>query len=203
MRSLLSVLFVIGLASASTTVSEAASQYKANAAESRLSQWNSLNLTLGGRLQKGVPVSAPCFPIVDGKNVTVNHTTCAAVQAGYTQPLFRAPTFGAYMYVSAFYLKSGIVGDNNCNSLSGRVVNQMESSVSLIPAIHRTLRLGLTFHARKAQSHRTTFVNSNHHTPMLRIISDIRERCLRRAKSLCILVSYGSASIDQELWARL
>lgn len=99
---LFSFLFLsLGLVSALTNVSESASQYKAAAAKSNLSQWDYLNATLGGRLEKGIPVSTPCFPIVDGTNVTVNDTVCAAVQKGYGDPLFRAPIFGAYMLVSA------------------------------------------------------------------------------------------------------
>jgi hypothetical protein len=92
---------VIGLVYGSANVSEAASQYQATAAKSTLGQWDFLNLTLGGRLQKSTPVSAPCFPVFDGKNVTVNSTACAVVQKGYADPLFRAPIFGAYMLVSA------------------------------------------------------------------------------------------------------
>jgi hypothetical protein len=101
MASLFLVALMISPAYASTIVSEAAWQYKAAAANSHLSKWDFLNLTLGGWLQKGMPVSAPCFPVIGGKDVTVNSSACAAVQIGYTNPLFRAPMFGAYMLVSA------------------------------------------------------------------------------------------------------
>ena len=70
---------MISPAYASTIVSEAAWQYKAAAANSHLSKWDFLNLTLGGWLQKGMPVSAPCFPVIGGKDVTVNSSACAAV----------------------------------------------------------------------------------------------------------------------------
>jgi hypothetical protein len=93
--------FLIGLVYGSTNVSEAASQYHAAAAKSSLSQWDFLNSTLGGRLQKGTPLSTPCFPVVNGKNVTVNSAACAIVQKGYADPLFRTPIFGAYMLVSS------------------------------------------------------------------------------------------------------
>jgi hypothetical protein len=105
MASLFFVALVTGIAYASTSVSEAALQYKVAAANSHLNQWHFLNLTLGGWLQKGTPVSTPCFPVVDGKNVAVNSTACVAIQMGYTNPLFRAPIFGAYMLVSAHCFK--------------------------------------------------------------------------------------------------
>lgn len=102
MVSLFIAFLVTGIAYASTTsVLETASQYKVAAANSHLSQWDFLNLTLHGRLQKAIPVSTPCFPVFDGKNKTFNSTTCDDVQIGYTNPLFRAPIFGAYMLVSA------------------------------------------------------------------------------------------------------
>jgi hypothetical protein len=102
MDSLFIAFLVTGIAYASiTSVSEAASQYKVAAANSHLNQWDFFNLTLHGRLQKGTPVSTPCFPVFDGKNETVNGTACDDVQIGYTNPLFRAPIFGAYMLVSA------------------------------------------------------------------------------------------------------
>jgi hypothetical protein len=53
-------------------------------------------------------LSTPCFPVVDGKNVTVDSTACAIVQKGYADPLFRAPIFGAYMLVSVLGLKQRI-----------------------------------------------------------------------------------------------
>jgi hypothetical protein len=106
MVSFFFTLLATGVAYGSTNLTEAASQYKAAAVKSNLNKWDLLNSTLGGRLQKGTPVSTPCFPVVDGKNVTVNGTACSAVQKGYTDPLFRAPIFGAYMLVSSSYLVS-------------------------------------------------------------------------------------------------
>ncbi|KZP28938.1 FAD-binding domain-containing protein [Athelia psychrophila] len=78
-------------------ISEAAAQYQAAAANSTLSQWAHLNATLGGKLAAGTPISAPCFPVVNGKNVTVDSTACAVVQQNYTKPSFRSGFFGAYM----------------------------------------------------------------------------------------------------------
>jgi hypothetical protein len=99
MDSVFFALLAFGVVHGSTTMLDTASQYRAAAAKSHLSQWDFLNSTLGGRLEKGMPVSTPCFPVVDEKKVTVNSTACAAVQQGYTNPLFRAPLFGAYMLV--------------------------------------------------------------------------------------------------------
>lgn len=81
-------------------ISEAAAQYQAAAANSTLSQWAHLNATLGGKLAAGTPISAPCFPVVNGKNVTVDSAACAVVQQNYTKPSFRSGFFGAYMLVS-------------------------------------------------------------------------------------------------------
>lgn len=100
MGFLLLLVFAVGVTYGSMNVSQVATQYRTVAARSNFNKWDFLNATLGGRLEKGTPVSSPCFPIVNGNKVTVNNTTCAAVQKGYTDPLFRAPIFGAYMMVS-------------------------------------------------------------------------------------------------------
>lgn len=66
--------------------------------------WIVLDQVLGtGRLQTGIPVSAPCFASFDGSNATANSTACAEVIAGYTDPTFRSPRFGAYMLVSIHF----------------------------------------------------------------------------------------------------
>ena len=58
---------------------------------------------------------------------------------------------------------SGAVNDMNCDhSLSGKVVNHVGSNVSSTQVIRRILRLGLTSHARRAQSRLTTSVVSGH-----------------------------------------
>lgn len=153
-----SVLFAIGVVHGSTNMLETASQYRA-AAKSHLNQWDFLNSTLGGRLERGMPVSTPCFPVVDGKKVTVNSTACAAVQEGYTNPLFRAPLFGAYMLVSSLSLLTFAVSDVSFDpSLSGKVANPRHSNAFLTPPIRQMLRLGQTSHVRKAQSRLTTSV---------------------------------------------
>lgn len=105
---ILSLLFVVEVAHGLTGVLQAASQYKAVAAKSRLSKWDFLNATLEGRLETGIPVASPCFPVVNGKNVAVNNTACAAVQEGYTDPTFRSPIFGAYMLVSTKFLNDNL-----------------------------------------------------------------------------------------------
>ncbi|KAF9045971.1 FAD-binding domain-containing protein [Hymenopellis radicata] len=59
--------------------------------------WERLSVALNGRLHSALPLSSPCFPIVNGLNNTVNDTACAAVQAGYSSPTFRSPRFSAFM----------------------------------------------------------------------------------------------------------
>ncbi|KZT26763.1 isoamyl alcohol oxidase [Neolentinus lepideus HHB14362 ss-1] len=59
--------------------------------------WQSLNETIGGRLQAGVLVSQPCFLVVNGQHVSVNQTACAEVQQNYHSPLFRVSNYGAWM----------------------------------------------------------------------------------------------------------
>ncbi|KAK1224185.1 hypothetical protein PQX77_012925 [Marasmius sp. AFHP31] len=61
-------------------------------------QWERLGQSLESRLHPAVPVSAPCFDIVNGKKVGRNSTACAEVQAGYTKPEFRFPKANAYMF---------------------------------------------------------------------------------------------------------
>jgi len=143
MGSLLFVMLAVGLTYASMPVLEAASRYRAAAANSQLSRWDCLNSTLGGRLHKSTPVSAPCFPVVDHKHITVNSTTCSVIQKSYTNPVFRAPAFGAYMWVSPSSVMNqdrGAVSDTSCDySPSGRVVNRLGSSASLTRAIRRIL----------------------------------------------------------------
>lgn len=100
-QKLLGVLLLTPAVYGTMNITQAAAQYKVAAANSGLSQWAYLNATLGGRLGTGIPVSAPCFPVVNGKSATVDSVACAAVQQNYTDPLFRSNIFGAYMLVSA------------------------------------------------------------------------------------------------------
>ncbi|KAJ7093986.1 FAD-binding domain-containing protein [Mycena belliarum] len=60
--------------------------------------WLAFSDSLEGRLHATVPLSAPCFPIVNGRNSTVDPERCAAVQAGYTQADFRSVRYPAYMF---------------------------------------------------------------------------------------------------------
>lgn len=48
------------------------------------SEWDALNVTVGGRLGRGVPLSRSCFSTV-GTNVTgvESKETCESVQQGY------------------------------------------------------------------------------------------------------------------------
>lgn len=60
--------------------------------------WTTLNLTVGGRLQKSLPLAAPCFPIVNDRPSQVNSSACEAVQAGYTTPSFLSQRYEAFMF---------------------------------------------------------------------------------------------------------
>ncbi|KAG8783725.1 hypothetical protein FRC12_019421 [Ceratobasidium sp. 428] len=59
-------------------------------------EWNALNITLGGRLGRGVPFARECFTDV-GPDVQSGGASCASVQANYTLDTFRATQFGAAM----------------------------------------------------------------------------------------------------------
>ncbi|KAJ7707323.1 FAD-binding domain-containing protein [Mycena rosella] len=59
--------------------------------------WQDLNIQVGGRLLKGVPISTPCFSDVDGVAVNPNLTACNEVKAGYDDELVRSDVPGAYM----------------------------------------------------------------------------------------------------------
>lgn len=56
-----------------------------------------LNESVDGRLFAVTPWELPCFSNLNGVAVARNDTECAAIQANYTNPLFRATHFGAYM----------------------------------------------------------------------------------------------------------
>ena len=72
-----------------------------------------LNVSVGGRLHAATPFENACFSILQGQHVNVSAAACAALQANYTNPVYRVDHFGAYMLVSlsppltrntAFYL---------------------------------------------------------------------------------------------------
>lgn len=63
------------------------------------SQWAQLNETVGGRLQRALPYSAPCFSIVNGLNVTPDVELCTIRQENFTNPFYRIEQFGAWMEV--------------------------------------------------------------------------------------------------------
>jgi len=110
------------------------------------SQLRSLGLSqfdIGWSATQKYPVSAPCFPVVDHKHITVNSTTCSVIQKSYTNPVFRAPalahTCGLVRH-SVMNQDRGAVSDTSCDySPSGRVVNRLGSSASLTRAIRRIL----------------------------------------------------------------
>ncbi|KAJ7328364.1 FAD-binding domain-containing protein [Mycena albidolilacea] len=61
-------------------------------------EWKEFSNSLDGRLHSAVPVSAPCFPIVNNKTSTVDPEGCAVVRAGYTLADFRSSHYPAYMF---------------------------------------------------------------------------------------------------------
>ncbi|CCM05083.1 uncharacterized protein FIBRA_07290 [Fibroporia radiculosa] len=56
-----------------------------------------LNATLGGRLYFNAPWELPCFSEYNGEPVTPNATACAAIQANYTDPMYRVDFVGQSM----------------------------------------------------------------------------------------------------------
>ncbi|QRV96047.1 FAD-binding domain protein [Ceratobasidium sp. AG-Ba] len=58
------------------------------------SEWDTLNLTVNGRLAFGVPLARNCFQQV-GPNMTNGEVDCAIVQSNYSVDLFRISQFGS------------------------------------------------------------------------------------------------------------
>ncbi|KAF9554873.1 FAD-binding domain-containing protein [Agrocybe pediades] len=67
-----------------------------NAVTASQADWTTLNATVGGRLQVGVPFSQPCFPHAAGGPKVQNEALCAEIQARNEDHIFRAQHFGAY-----------------------------------------------------------------------------------------------------------
>ncbi|KAI1789969.1 FAD-binding domain-containing protein [Ganoderma leucocontextum] len=61
------------------------------------SAFHLLNITVGGSLHTFVPFEKACSSILEGQPVNVSAAACAALQANYTNPLYRVDHFGAYM----------------------------------------------------------------------------------------------------------
>ncbi len=70
-------------------------------AAASIEDWQRLSVALNGRLHSALPLSSPCFPIVNGLSNTVNETACATIQAGYSSPALRSLQFSAFMQVRA------------------------------------------------------------------------------------------------------
>ncbi|KAJ7135447.1 isoamyl alcohol oxidase [Mycena crocata] len=60
--------------------------------------WQAFSDSLDGRLHSAVPLSAPCFPVVNGRNSTVKTDACSAVQGNYNLANFRSAHYPAYMF---------------------------------------------------------------------------------------------------------
>lgn len=212
--SLLVSFLAFGVAYGSTPVSQAASQYRASAEKSHLSQWEFLNATLGGRLEKGTPVSSPCFSVVGGKNVTVDSNACAAVQKGYTDPTFRASIFGAYMNVSQvvyFRSRSRLLTRcmecvqpqwESCQANSQQCL--LDSANVSNPAAWNDFQCSQgsvpPYYVRYLQ----TFVFAiGTETRVNPLPLDRCKKCIGCTDGLCFLLSDWCTPFDQELWARL
>jgi hypothetical protein len=78
-------------AAAATTATAATA-----ATAARAPNYAALNTTLGGTLQKGVPLAEPCYSIYAGTKVTPNAAQCSTVRANYEQELFIESNFGGY-----------------------------------------------------------------------------------------------------------
>jgi hypothetical protein len=89
------------LAQAQSTVAAAAAAVAtpataATAANGRAPNYAALNTTLGGTLQKGVPLAEPCYSNYAGTKVTPNAAQCSTVETNYEQELFIEQNFGGY-----------------------------------------------------------------------------------------------------------
>ncbi|KAG7091879.1 hypothetical protein E1B28_008280 [Marasmius oreades] len=60
-------------------------------------EWKRLGESLQGRLHPAIPLSAPCFSVVNGRNVQRSESACREVQQGYTKPDFRFTAASARM----------------------------------------------------------------------------------------------------------
>ena len=67
------------------------------------SAFHGLNVSVGGRLNVAVPFEQACFSILEGQHVNVSAAACADVQGNYTNPLYRAAHFSAYMTVRSSF----------------------------------------------------------------------------------------------------
>ena len=117
-------------------------------------KWFKLNETVGGKLYSALPVSASCFHVVNGKNVSVDAKACQIVQDGYTSPAFRAPKFGAYMLVGAnvCFLRADtdFEGVQRVCSRSGRLAKPSHNNVCWMYQMSPTRTRGRTSHANRA-----------------------------------------------------
>ncbi|KAJ7701763.1 FAD-binding domain-containing protein [Mycena rosella] len=61
-------------------------------------EWQEFSDSLSGRLHKALPLSAPCFPVVNGEKSTINPEECSVIQSNYTVADFRSVRAPAYMF---------------------------------------------------------------------------------------------------------
>ncbi len=100
-RPILPILFAL-LGLFNTAHATAVADLLDTASQSLSSAFHLFNVTVGGKLHTAVPFEKACFSILDGKHANVSATACTALQANYTNPVYRVDHFGAYMLVSSF-----------------------------------------------------------------------------------------------------
>ncbi|KAF7350728.1 FAD-binding domain-containing protein [Mycena sanguinolenta] len=79
-------------------------------------QWDALNVSVGGRLHAATPFALPCFSRYNNVNVSVDEAACRIIQANYTSPTFRLESFSANMqpqYETCMNTDSGCLLDSN------------------------------------------------------------------------------------------
>jgi hypothetical protein len=81
---------------AAAAASAATPAVAAAAAVARAPNYTSLNTTLGGTLQRGVPLAEACYGNYAGTKVAPNPAQCSSVQSNYESELFIESNFGGY-----------------------------------------------------------------------------------------------------------
>jgi len=72
----------------------------------QVAEFNTLNATIGGRLQSATPLALPCFSNYDGKSVTPDPQACSVAQANYDTWTYRSLRYGNTMAVSCTFNSS-------------------------------------------------------------------------------------------------
>ncbi|KAH8901275.1 FAD-binding domain-containing protein [Thozetella sp. PMI_491] len=79
------------------TLAAAAASLVTSAYATAYAPWDALNITLGGRLHKSVPLEQPCFAWYNGRPTAGDSEACDAIRANYTLNTLRIGTAESYM----------------------------------------------------------------------------------------------------------